>query len=255
VTARGAAVALVAFAAFTDLVAYSVAVPVLPDLSRRLGASPTLIGLLFSSFGLSLVLVSVPMGAVSDRTGRRLPLILGMVALTAATLLFAYADSLAWLFAARLVQGAADAVTWVVGFALVADLYGPSERGRAMGLVMAGSNAGFMIGPSLGGWLYERGGMELPFLRRRAGRPGGAASCGSIAITRQPRAVSWLRAARAEVAPACCGHRGATRPCSSRCGLWLASVSACPAGWAGLARRRPPTPSNLRPARGSWASG
>jgi len=164
VTSRAAAVALVTFAAFVDLVAYSVAVPVLPDLSRRLGASPTVIGLLFSSFGLTLVLVSVPMGTVSDRIGRRLPLILGMVALAASTLLFAYADSLAWLFAARLVQGAADGVTWVVGFALVADLYGPSERGKVMGLVMAGSNAGFMIGPSLGGWLYERGGMALPFL-------------------------------------------------------------------------------------------
>ncbi len=167
-TSRGAAVALVAFAAFTDLVAYSVAVPVLPDLSRKLGASPTVIGLLFSSFGVTLVLVSVPMGSISDRTGRRLPLVVGMVALTASTLLFAYADTLAWLFAARLVQGAADAVTWVVGFALVADLYGPSERGRAMGLVMAGSNAGFMIGPSIGGWLYERGGMELPFLTTAA---------------------------------------------------------------------------------------
>jgi multidrug resistance protein len=158
----------VTFAAFVDLIAYSVAVPVLPDLSRRLGASPTVIGLLFSSFGLTLVLVSVPMGTVSDRIGRRLPLILGMVALAASTLLFAYADSLAWLFAARLVQGAADGVTWVVGFALVADLYGPSERGKAMGLVMAGSNAGFMIGPSLGGWLYERGGMPLPFLATAA---------------------------------------------------------------------------------------
>ncbi len=167
-TSRAAAVALVAFAAFTDLVAYSVAVPVLPDLSRQLGASPTVIGLLFSSFGATLLLVSLPMGAVSDRTGRRMPLILGMVALTASTVLFAYADSLPWLFAARLVQGAADAVTWVVGFALVADLYGPSERGKAMGLVMAGSNAGFMIGPSLGGWLYERGGMELPFLTTAA---------------------------------------------------------------------------------------
>ncbi len=33
---------------------------------------------------------------------------------------------------------------------------------------MAGSNAGFMIGPSIGGWLYERGGMELPFLTTAA---------------------------------------------------------------------------------------
>jgi multidrug resistance protein len=157
-------VALVTFAACVDLIAYSVAVPVLPDLSRRLGASPTAIGLLFASFGVTLLLVSIPMGAVSDRAGRKLPLIAGLFALAASTMLFAFADRMSWLYAARLIQGAADAVTWVVGFALIADLYGPAERGRMMGLVMGGTSFGLMIGPSLGGWLYETGGARLPFL-------------------------------------------------------------------------------------------
>jgi DHA1 family solute carrier family 18 vesicular amine transporter 1/2 len=161
---RAVAVALVTFATFTDIVAYSIAVPVLPDLSRRLGASPTKIGFLFASFGVTLLTVSIPMGAVSDRIGRRAPMVGGLVALSAATLIFAYADTLPWLFAARLVQGAADAVTWVVGFALIADLYGPSDRGRVMGMVMSGTNFAFMFGPTLGGWLYEAGGIRLPFL-------------------------------------------------------------------------------------------
>src|SRR5438067_1096420 len=161
---RAVAVVLVTFAAFTDIVAYSIAVPVLPHLSRQLGASPTMIGLLFASFGVTLLTVSMPMGAVSDRIGRKPPMIGGLVALAAATLLFAFADSLPWLFAARLVQGAADAVTWVVGFALLADLYGPSERGRVTGIVMSGASFAFMVGPSIGGWLYQIGGMRLPFL-------------------------------------------------------------------------------------------
>ena len=161
---RAVAVAFVTLATFTDLIAYSIAVPVLPDLSRRLGASPTMIGFLFASFGVTLLTVSIPMGAVSDRIGRRVPMFVGLVALAASTVLFAFAESLPWLFAARLVQGAADAVTWVVGFALIADLYGSAERGRVMGIVMAGTNFAFMFGPALGGWLYEAGGMRLPFL-------------------------------------------------------------------------------------------
>jgi MFS transporter, DHA1 family, solute carrier family 18 (vesicular amine transporter), member 1/2 len=68
------------------------------------------------------------------------------------------------LFAARLVQGAADGITWVVGFAMIADLYGPAERGKAMGLAMAGSTLGIIVGPVIGGWLYEVGGIRLPFL-------------------------------------------------------------------------------------------
>jgi len=162
--ARSLTVALVTFATLIDIIAYSIGVPVLPDLSRRLGASATTIGFLFASFGVTVLAVSVPMGAISDRVGRRGPLVGGLVALSASTLLFAVAERLPALFAARLVQGAADAVTWVVGFALIADLYGPDERGRVMGIVMSGTTFGFLIGPTLGGWLYEQGGAQLPFL-------------------------------------------------------------------------------------------
>ena len=162
-SSRTTAVVFVTLATFADLVAYSVCVPVLPDFARRLGASPSEIGLMFASFGATLLAVSVPMGAISDRTERKLPLVLGMLALAGSTLMFAAADSLAWLFAARMIQGAADGVTWVVGFALIADCYGPGDRGRVMGYVMAGTSLGIVVGPSIGGWLYEVGGLALPF--------------------------------------------------------------------------------------------
>src|SRR5262252_3656304 len=118
---RSVALVLVTLATFTDIVVYSICVPVLPDFAHRLGASPTVIGLLFASFGATLLAVSVPMGAMSDRIGRKGPLAAGMLVLAGATVLFARADSLGWLFAARMIQGAADGVTWVVGFALIAD--------------------------------------------------------------------------------------------------------------------------------------
>lgn len=149
---------------FVDVVSYSIAVPVLSELRARLHVSPTVIGLLFSSFGITLLAVSIPIGRLSDRIGRRVPLVLAMVALAGASALFGMVDHIAWLFVARFVQGAADAVAWVVGFALVADLYAPEDRGRVLGVVMAGANLGLMLGPSLGGWLYEAGGFSLPFV-------------------------------------------------------------------------------------------
>jgi predicted MFS family arabinose efflux permease len=76
---------------------------------------------------------------------------------------FAFADTLPWLFTARMIQGAADGVTWVAGLALVADLYGPEDRGRVMGYVMSGTSVGIIVGPSVGGWLYQAGGVALPF--------------------------------------------------------------------------------------------
>jgi multidrug resistance protein len=163
-SSRTLALALVTSATFIDVIAYSVAVPVLPDLSRKLGASPTTVGLLFAAFGATALCVAIPVGAASDRMGRKGPLAGGLVGLMLATLILAYAKTLPALFVARLAQGAADAVTWVVGFALLADLYDPAERGRASGIVMSGASSAFVIGPSLGGWLYEVGGLRLPFL-------------------------------------------------------------------------------------------
>ncbi len=190
---RPVVLASITAATFTDLVAYSVAVPILPDYALRFNASPTVIGLLFASFGVTLLVLSIPMGALSDRVGRKRPMMAGLGLLAASTLAFAYAESLPVLFAARLMQGAADGMTWIVGFAMIADLYGPEGRpstlrepqgrpeqgrgttgsgrpelvegrGRAMGLVMAGSTLGIIIGPVIGGWLYEIGGIRLPFL-------------------------------------------------------------------------------------------
>jgi MFS family permease len=129
-TARATAVALVTFATFTDAIAYSIAVPVLPDLSRRLGASPTMIGLLFASFGLTLLSVSIPMGAMSDRIGRKGPMLGGLVALAAQRCCSRSPTAcVALCRAAR--PGWRRRRHWVVGFALLADLYGPSERGAS----------------------------------------------------------------------------------------------------------------------------
>ncbi|HEV3215409.1 MAG TPA: MFS transporter [Vicinamibacterales bacterium] len=161
---RSLVLACITTATFTDLVAYSVAVPVLPDYALRFQATPTTIGLLFGSFGITLLTVSVPMGALSDRLGRKRPMIGALALLALSTLAFAYSRSMPMLFFARMLQGAADAVTWVVGYALIADLYAEDERGGAMGLSMAGSTLGIIVGPLVGGWLYELGGIRLPFL-------------------------------------------------------------------------------------------
>ena len=113
---RNVVLACITTATFTDLVAYSVAVPILPDYATRFNASPTMIGLLFASFGFTLVVLSIPMGALSDRLGRKGPMIFGLALLAGATLAFAYATSLPMLFLARLLQGAADGMTWIVGY-------------------------------------------------------------------------------------------------------------------------------------------
>ncbi len=58
-----------------------------------------MVGLLFASFGITLLILSIPMGAISDRIGRKGPMIAGLALLAISTLAFAYAESLPMLFA------------------------------------------------------------------------------------------------------------------------------------------------------------
>jgi predicted MFS family arabinose efflux permease len=88
----------------------------------------------------------------------------GLIGLAVATVLFAFATSYPMLLAARLMQGVAAASTWTAGLALLADLYPSQARGKAMGVALSGMTAGLLLGPPLGGLLYERGGYQFPFL-------------------------------------------------------------------------------------------
>jgi MFS transporter, DHA1 family, solute carrier family 18 (vesicular amine transporter), member 1/2 len=61
-------------------------------------------------------------------------------------------------------QGVSSAASWVAGLALLARVYPAAERGRAMGTAVAGTALATLLGPPLGGFLYDLGGPRLPFL-------------------------------------------------------------------------------------------
>ena len=155
---------VVALAAFTDTLLYGLAVPVLPGYVADLGVSTWAIGVLFGSYSVALLVGTPIFGPLSDRVGRRAPMLAGLLGLGAATLLFGVADTYWVLLLARVLQGLAAAATWTAGLALVADIYPAESRGAAMGTALSGSTTGMLIGPPLGGLLYEWGGYSAPFM-------------------------------------------------------------------------------------------
>ncbi|TCO62240.1 MFS transporter [Actinocrispum wychmicini] len=158
------AVAAVCVAMFVDSLLYSVVVPVLPGYASRLGASSTAIGLLFAAYAVGLVLATPVLGRMSDRIGRRIPMLLGSVGLAATTVLYAFADVYPLLVTARFLQGVAAAAVWTAGIALVADVTEKGRLGQVMGVVMACMSAGLISGPPIGGFLEQAGGYRTPFL-------------------------------------------------------------------------------------------
>ena len=158
------ALLVVTLAIFTDMLVYTMIVPVLPKYATGLGVSQQLIGIMFASYAVVFLAATPLVGVLSDKYGRRKPMILGLAGLFLSTLLFACAGNIELLIIARALQGLSAAATWTAGLALIADVFPSSQRQQAAGMALMGSFAGTLIGPSFGGLLYDAGGYLLPFL-------------------------------------------------------------------------------------------
>ncbi|KAF9096231.1 hypothetical protein BGX23_011725 [Mortierella sp. AD031] len=157
---------VVAMALFTDMVVYGVVVPILPEIvKKRLGGTSSDVGLLFACYAIGL-LASTPFFAImSDKyQNRRIPMMVGMLGLAVATVGFSIASNYWVLILARIGQGSAGGASWTIGLGLLADVYPPDNLGVVMGATMMANSIGFMLGPMVGGYLYEYHGYEAPFI-------------------------------------------------------------------------------------------
>ncbi|MCJ1309477.1 hypothetical protein MMC25_003137 [Agyrium rufum] len=156
--------ATICTAVFTDIFLYCIIVPVLPfALTLRAGVPPPdvqhWISILLAVYGAALLALSPTCGWLADKSpSRRMPLIIGLFALGGATVLLCLGRSIAVLVVGRLLQGFSAAVVWTVGLALLVDTVGEDGIGQAMGYVAIGMSVAFLLGPLLGGVVYNRAG-------------------------------------------------------------------------------------------------
>jgi DHA1 family tetracycline resistance protein-like MFS transporter len=138
---------------FIDLLGFGIIVPVFPFVAERMGADPWLIT--FGGAGVYALaqVVSTPLwGRLSDAIGRRPVLIVSMLGAVAGYVWLAFADTLAMLIAARVLSGLMSG-NISAAFAYVADVTGPANRARGLGMIGAAFGLGFMFGPMIGGLL------------------------------------------------------------------------------------------------------
>lgn len=154
------ATTIVLLTVFVDVIGLAMILPILPGTATRLGASPTLIGVLVASYSAAQLVLAPAWGRLSDRIGRRPVLLLGLAGGVMSYVVFALAGSWPLLLLSRLIDGATGATTNVAQ-AWLADGTPPERRARAMGQVGAAVGAGFIVGPILGG-ISSTGGSALP---------------------------------------------------------------------------------------------
>jgi MFS family permease len=143
-------VVLVSAVVLVDTIFFTALTPLLPHYVHGLGLTKAQVGILVASYPAGTLLGAVPGGVLASRLGVRPAVLVGLAAMSGATLVFGYAHSIVVLDTARFVQGMAGASTWAGGLAWLAAATTTERRGAALGTAFAAAVGGALLGPVMG---------------------------------------------------------------------------------------------------------
>lgn len=161
---RRSLIALYAAAVFLFWAALYLYVPTLPLVARSRTDDLAFVGVILAQYGLWQALVRLPVGILSDWSGRRKPFIIigfGLAAL-GAWLMGSSADA-GGLLVGRAITGLA-AATWVPLVVVFNRMFPPEDAVRATALLTFVASASRMVATGANGWLNGLGGYSLAFL-------------------------------------------------------------------------------------------
>ncbi len=136
----------------------------LPALAADLKVNPADLTWAINAYLLPLGALILLGGALGDHFGRRRFFQIGLFTFTAASLVCAVAPSLAWLLAARALQGLGAALLLPNSLALLGAGFTGEARGRAIGTWAAAGALAGALGPIIGGWIVDTIGWRVIFL-------------------------------------------------------------------------------------------
>jgi len=150
-----------------DSIGFGIIIPVMPQLimsvsGEGLSSAARFGGLMMMIYALMQFFFSPIMGGISDRFGRRPVLLFSLLLLGVDYLIMAWAPTLLWLFAGRMIAGIA-ASTYSTCYAVIADSTSIEKRTQSFGVVGSAFGVGFIVGPLIGGMLGEYG-PRVPFI-------------------------------------------------------------------------------------------
>ena len=127
----------------------------IPNLAADLNASADLVGWLPTLYLLSSVAFMLPCGKLADNYGRKRVYAAGLALNALAAMMSALATGIEWVLIWRFIQGAAGAMIFGTGVAIITSVTPAHKRGTALGVVASCVYVGLTIAPALGGWLTE----------------------------------------------------------------------------------------------------
>ncbi|MEV6049451.1 multidrug effflux MFS transporter [Streptomyces sp. NPDC052107] len=139
----------------TPPLAMDMYLPSLPEVTQSLHAPAATVQLTLTACLLGMALGQLVVGPMSDRWGRRRPLLAGLAVYLLATALCALAPNVETLVAFRLAQGLAGAAGIVIARAVVRDLYDGVAMARFFSTLMLISGVAPIVAPLIGGQILR----------------------------------------------------------------------------------------------------
>jgi DHA1 family tetracycline resistance protein-like MFS transporter len=146
-----------------DVLGLTIMLPLLPFYAEHFGASPSVVGLLVSTYALCQLVAGPLLGQLSDRVGRKPVLMASQIGTFVGFLVLTWAPNLFVVFVARVIDGL-TAGNLSIAQAYIADVTAPKERARAFAVIGIAFGIGFLIGPGASGYLTKHYGYHVPIL-------------------------------------------------------------------------------------------
>lgn len=151
------------FAVFVSMLGFGLVMPLLPIYARNFGATGVQLGLLTTSFAISRAVTTYPGGWLADRSGRKKPVVAGLLMYSVVMVLYGFTEDVNQLIFLRALQGVASGIVWPIINTMIVDIASPEDRGKALGLYETMWFLGMAVGPGLGGMLAGAFTIAVPF--------------------------------------------------------------------------------------------
>jgi DHA1 family bicyclomycin/chloramphenicol resistance-like MFS transporter len=159
-----AQVAVLAALAATGTLATNILLPSLPQMAASLHVTTPAVTASITVFLAVFAVGQLAVGPISDRYGRRLPVLIGFAVFFAGSIWCGLATDLPSLLVGRIIQAAGACSTAVLSRAIARDLFSGAALGRAMALIMIAMAAAPGFSPLLGGALDHYFGWRSEFV-------------------------------------------------------------------------------------------
>ena len=152
---------ILVFICIINSLGFGIIIPLLYSYTKKFGITGETIGLLTAAFSIAQFFATPVLGSMSDKFGRKPLLAISLLGTCISFFMFAWAQGVIMLFAARILDGLTGGNVSVAQ-AMISDTSTSENRAKKFGILSSAFGFGFVVGPAVGGLLSKLG-PQVPF--------------------------------------------------------------------------------------------